>query len=69
MLQDANIPVHHMIKRKLNRVLFHQPFSSENKYSIIAIDYKPGEYNEEGKDNCVRVFVKGMPETIIESCD
>ena len=30
-----------MIKRKIGRVEYHQPFSSEHKYSIIAIDYRP----------------------------
>ena len=69
LLQDSDIKVHHMIRRKLGRVQFHQPFSRDNKFSIIAIDYKPGEYNEEGNDDLVRVFVKGMPEKVITSCN
>jgi magnesium-transporting ATPase (P-type) len=58
-----------MIKRKFDRVMYHKPFSSENMYSLIAIDYRPGEYNEEGDDDCVRVFVKGAPEKVIKICD
>ena len=69
MLQEADIPVHHMIKRKQDRVMYHQPFSSDNKFSIIAIKYKPGEFKEEGNDDCVRVFVKGAPEKIIDNCE
>jgi hypothetical protein len=37
-------------------------------YSLIAIDYRPGKYDEEGFDDCVRVFVKGAPEKVIEKC-
>jgi magnesium-transporting ATPase (P-type) len=69
LLQDSDISVHNMIKRKIGRVKFHQSFSSEKMYSLIAIDYMPGEFNEEGIDNCVRVFVKGAPEKVIEKCD
>jgi hypothetical protein len=58
-----------MIKRKIGRVKFHQSFSSENMYSVIAIEYIPGKFNEEGKDDCVRVFVKGAPEKVIKKCD
>jgi len=57
-----------MILRKMGRVKYHQPFSSDHKYSVIAIDYRPGQYNEEGNDDLVRVFVKGMPEKVITSC-
>jgi magnesium-transporting ATPase (P-type) len=42
LLQDSEIKVHHMIRRKIGRVQFDQPFSSENKFSVVAIDYKPG---------------------------
>ena len=58
-----------MIKRKLDRVKYSQPFSSEFKYSVITIDYKRGQYNEEGEDDCVRVFVKGASEKIIKHCE
>jgi len=69
LLQDCEIKVHHLIKRKTpKRIFHHEPFCSEKKYSIIALDYKPGEYDEEGNDDGVRVFIKGMPEKIIRSC-
>jgi hypothetical protein len=54
-----------MIKRKLDRVKYSQPFSSEFKYSVIAIDYKRGQYNEESEDDCIRVSIKGAYEKII----
>lgn len=68
-LQDANLPVHHLIKRKMGRVMHHQPFSSSTKNSVIAIKYQPGKFGEEGDDDCVRVFIKGAPEDIITACD
>jgi magnesium-transporting ATPase (P-type) len=68
-LQDANLPVHHFIKRKMDRIMYHQPFSSVTKNSIIAIKYVPKQFNEEGSDDCVRVFVKGAPEDIINSSE
>lgn len=42
LLQDSDVSVHHMIKRKIDRVKYSQPFSSEYKYSVIAIDYRRG---------------------------
>ena len=38
--QDSDISVHHVIKREIDRVKYSQPFFSELKYSVIAIDCK-----------------------------
>lgn len=41
LLQDCELKVHQLIKRKIpERVFHHEPFCSAKKYSIIAINYK-----------------------------
>ena len=42
LLQDSDVSVHRIIKKKSDRVKYSQPFSSEFKYSVNAIEYKPG---------------------------
>jgi len=38
-LQDADIPIHHLIQRKNGRIRAVVPFNSENKLSAVAIEH------------------------------
>lgn len=70
-LQDADIPAHQLIKRKVGKVEFQLPFSCEKKYSIVAVRYEDPivpENEEETMTGTVRVFVKGSPENVIMMC-
>ena len=60
-LQDAEIPIHEKMAMKDGRVLAHVPFDSNLKKSIIVIEHPELEQT-------VRIFVKGAPEVVIESC-
>jgi magnesium-transporting ATPase (P-type) len=60
-LQDAEIPIHEKMAQKDGRVLAHVPFDSNLKKSIIVIEHPELEQT-------VRIFVKGAPEVVIESC-
>jgi len=57
-LQDAEIPVHLLIQRKLGRIRAASPFSPERKRSATAVESP--EHNDE-----VYIYVKGAPEEII----
>jgi Ca2+-transporting ATPase len=61
-LQDAEIPVHLLIQRKLGRIRAASPFSPEKKRSAVAIESPE-------HDNDVYIYVKGAPEEIISLCD
>ena len=60
-LQNADIPVHLLIQKKLGNIRMICPFSSEKKRSIVALDSpdRPGR---------VCVYLKGAPEYIIKNC-
>ena len=60
-LQDAEIPVHDIIKEKVGFIEYQVPFSSARKNSAIAIRYPDHDL--------VRVFTKGAPEYIIFNCN
>jgi Ca2+-transporting ATPase len=60
-LQEAEIPVHDLIKRKLGRIVALIPFSSTRKRSVTAVRHPDN-------DNIVRVYVKGAPEIIVSKC-
>ena len=60
-LQEAEIPVHLLIQRKLGRVRATSPFSSEKKRSATAIECPDRPHR-------VAVYVKGAPEVIINLC-
>jgi P-type Ca2+ transporter type 2C len=63
-LQNAEIPVHTMIKVKETPSLkAHHEFSADEKMSIVAVETE----NEYGT-KIVRVYVKGAPELIIDGC-
>lgn len=61
-LQDAEVPVHLLVQKKLDKIRAVLPFSSEKKRSVVAMNHpdRPGE---------VVVYAKGAPETILDLCD
>lgn len=60
-LQNAEIPVHDVMQSKEGRVLAQVPFNSKLKRSVIAVQHP-------GLDDTVRVYVKGAPEVVLQSC-
>lgn len=60
-LQDADIPVHEIIRQKQGRVRFSRPFDSGLQRSVIAVQHPDIE-------NTVRVYVKGAPEIVLPKC-
>lgn len=61
-LQNAEVAVHEVMASKDGRVLAQVPFNSKLKRSIIAVQHP-------GLDDTVRVYVKGAPEVVLESCN
>jgi magnesium-transporting ATPase (P-type) len=59
-LQDAEIPVHLKIQKKLGNVRAHIPFAPEDGRSIIAVL---------SSDEFVNIYVKGAPEVVVGLCD
>lgn len=57
-LQRAEIPVHALIKNKETQLRANFPFSSDEKYSISAMEI----------DGKVRVYLKGAPEEVLKRC-
>jgi len=57
-LQRAEIPVHTLIKNKETQLRANFPFSSDEKYSIAAMEI----------DGKVRVYLKGAPEEVLKKC-
>lgn len=60
-LQDAEVPVHEIIPRKLDKILTQIPFSADRKRSTVALRHPDLE-------DVVRVYVKGAPEYIAHKC-
>lgn len=60
-LQDAEIPVHLLIQKKLGNIRAHQPFSSVLKRSIIAVRHPENQ-------QMVTIYVKGAPEEVLKYC-
>jgi Ca2+ transporting ATPase len=60
-LQNADIPVHLLIQKKLDKIRMIIPFSSEKKRSIVALDCP----DRKGR---VCVYLKGAPEQILLNC-
>jgi magnesium-transporting ATPase (P-type) len=60
-LQDAEIPVHDLIKKKLDRVEAVVPFSTMRKRSLTAVRHPDFE-------DFVRVYIKGAPEIVVSKC-
>ena len=57
-LQDAGVPVHLLIQRKLGRIRGISPFSPESKRSVVALQ-SPSHPDK------VVVYVKGAPEVVL----
>lgn len=61
-LQDADVPVHMNILKKLDKTRASLPFAPATKRSASAVLHPEDP-------NMVMVYVKGAPETILEMCD
>jgi len=57
-LQEAEIPVHLLIQRKLGRIRAVSPFSPERKRSVVALECPD-------RPDRVAVYVKGAPEVVL----
>mmetsp|Transcript_18407 Transcript_18407/g.28237 ORF Transcript_18407/g.28237 Transcript_18407/m.28237 type:complete len:222 (+) Transcript_18407:995-1660(+) len=60
-LQDADVPIHLLVNRKLGRVRAQSPFSSEKKRSAIALLHPD-------RPDTVSIYVKGAPEVVMALC-
>lgn len=60
-LQDAEIPVHDLIKEKFGKIEAIIPFSTIRKRSLTAVRHPENE-------DLVRIFVKGAPEIVVAKC-
>ena len=60
-LQDAEIPVHDLIKKKLGKIETVIPFSTLRKRSLTAVRHPD-------HDDFVRVYMKGAPEVVVAKC-
>ena len=60
-LQDAEIPIHDLILKKLGRIEAVIPFSTIRKRSITAVRHPD-------KEDLVRIYIKGAPELIVNKC-
>lgn len=60
-LQDAEIPVHDDILKKLGKIETVVPFSTIRKRSLTALRHPD-------HDDFVRVFMKGAPEIVVSKC-
>jgi magnesium-transporting ATPase (P-type) len=60
-LQDADVPVHEIIKKKFGRIETIIPLSPIRKRQVIAVRHPD-------MDDIVRIYVKGAPEYIIDRC-
>lgn len=60
-LQDADIPIHLLINKKMDNILMTSPFSPETKRSSIALKCpdRPGY---------VSIYIKGAPEILLDLC-
>lgn len=61
-LQDAEVPVHLLIQKKLDKTRAAIPFSPTTKRSVTAVEHpdQPGQ---------VFIYVKGAPELLVDQCD
>jgi len=60
-LQDAEVPVHLLIQRKLGKIQAQSPFSPFRKRSVVALTHPD-------RPEKVVVYVKGAPEVILDMC-
>jgi magnesium-transporting ATPase (P-type) len=60
-LQDAEVPVHDIIKKTMGKIETIIPLSPIRKRAIIAVRHPD-------MSDIIRVYVKGAPEFIIDKC-
>lgn len=60
-LQDAEVPVHLHIQKKLGNTLAHQPFNSTLKRSMTVIRSSENQ-------QLVTIYMKGAPEEVLKYC-
>lgn len=60
-LQDAEVAVHDIIKKKFGRIESIIPLSPDRKRQLVAVRHPD-------MDDIIRVYVKGAPEKIIDKC-
>jgi Ca2+ transporting ATPase len=60
-LQDAEVAVHDIIKKKFSRIESIIPLSPDRKRQLVAVRHPD-------MDDIIRVYVKGAPEKIIDKC-
>lgn len=60
-LQDADIPIHLLIKKKYGKIRAALPFSSTKKRSVTVVQH-PSD------SNLIRIYLKGAPEVVQELC-
>ena len=61
-LQDAEVPVHLLIQKKLSNIRATCPFSSIKKRSLTAVRHPDN-------NNLVTIYMKGAPEVVLSHCD
>jgi magnesium-transporting ATPase (P-type) len=57
-LQDADVPIHLLINKKIGNILMHIPHSPDTKRSAVAIQ-------SPDRQGMVTIYVKGAPELLI----
>lgn len=60
-LQDAELPIHDLIKKKIGKIEAVVPFSSIRKRSVTAVRHPDN-------DDMIRIYIKGAPEFIVHKC-
>ena len=60
-LQDADVPIHLLINKKIGNILMISPHSPETKRSAVAIE-------SPDRPNMVSIYIKGAPEMLINYC-
>jgi len=60
-LQDAEVPVHDIMKKSFGRVETEFPFSTQRKRQVTAVRHPE-------KESIVRVYMKGAPEVVVSRC-
>lgn len=60
-LQDAEIPIHRLIKKKFGKIRAFSPHSSESKRSAVALECP------EDPEKIV-IYIKGAPEVVMDVC-
>ena len=60
-LQDAEVPVHDIMKKSFGRIETEFPFSTLRKRQVTVVRHPE-------KESIVRVYMKGAPEVVVSRC-